>query len=282
MCKLGENGVFEITIGEIVEANEAEEGDSISYGYKMENEKVIEAFPITKFDKHIVVQAKNRDGRKKKWYLNIEQFLPFYSNPGFEKDKNRDTRMTLYSTMAFWFDDHSFAANFVHNMSNRKLSQVMEIYQLDEDEMQSFFLSSDYRRNYAEDASFQFPKKTFVTLKSIMERGDLSFAPTPNVQYKHKKTSVDLSLAVINRMKVMFLLLPTPKKCFPTYLTLMCLFCSSRMIFDMNLSFPMKTLKDIKKIHHIHGEMWRKNIQGFAEEYEGMLNIVVLIHVLRK
>ena len=68
--------------------------------------------------------------------------------------------------------------------------------------MEAVSVDSEAQRDKVEDDSAPDDEK-FVQLQQIVKRGDLSFAPSPMLnKYEHTITKEDLSLAIINKMKV--------------------------------------------------------------------------------
>ena len=153
------------------------------------------------------VEAYDREGQKRKWILDLKDFLPFMSDPGFRSQlygkENSDTFAThnLYSSMAFWLFDSSFAANFFHNLSNYTLSKAADVLFLSD--LKSVFIDAEDDTNMAAGTVSNIGKEETTTLGLIVDRGDLSWAPDPSIAtYTHSKTGADLSLMAINKMKV--------------------------------------------------------------------------------
>ena len=129
------------------------------------------------------------------------------SEPGFRsqlygKEKS-DTFAThnLYSSMAFWLFDSSFAANFFHNLSNYTLSKAADVLFLSD--LKSVFIDCEEDTNMAAGKVPNIGKEETTPLYVIFENGDLSWAPDPSIAtYTHSKSGADLSLMVINKMKV--------------------------------------------------------------------------------
>ena len=156
---------------------------------------------------YITVEAFDREGQKRKWILDLRDFLPFMSDPGFREqlcgNETSDTFAThnLYSSMAFWLFDSSFAANFFHNLSNYTLSKAANVLFLSD--LKSVFIDSEEDTNMAAGKVRNIGKEETTPLEVIVDRGDLSWAPDPSIaSYTHTKTGADLSLMVINKMKV--------------------------------------------------------------------------------
>lgn len=146
------------------------------------------------------MRSKDREGKVNKWIIDLNNFLPFYSDPGFRKQL-QNGQHNLYSSMAFWIFDNAYGANFIHNISNRKCTEVQDLYFIED--MQAVFHEAEATRNNAEEGIPPLEEEHFVQLREIVDRGDLSFAPSPFLDtYEHTRTKEDLSLAVINKMKV--------------------------------------------------------------------------------
>ena len=143
-------------------------------------------------------------GEETLWILNLEDFLPFYSDPGFREQtiqKDKINNRSIYSLMAFWLFDRSYASNFLHNISNRTVKDMVEMYDIQDPN--EVFLKSDHRVNEPEEEINGPEGEDFVTLGDIVSRGDLCFAPDPMItEYKNKKTGANLNIAVINQMRV--------------------------------------------------------------------------------
>ena len=129
------------------------------------------------------------------------------SDPGFRDqlygNEKSDTFAThnLYSSMAFWLFDNSFAAIFFHNLSNYTLSKAADVLFLSD--LKSVFIDSEEDTNMAAGKVPNIGKEETTPLHVIVDRGDLSWAPDPSIAtYTHSKTGADLSLMVINKMKV--------------------------------------------------------------------------------
>ena len=129
------------------------------------------------------------------------------SDPGFRDqlcgNETSDTFAThnLYSSMAFWLFDSSFAANFFHNLSNYTLSKAADVLFLTD--LKSVFFDSEEDTNMVAGKVRNIGKEETTPLDVIVDRGDLSWAPDPSIaSYTHTKTGADLSLMVINKMKV--------------------------------------------------------------------------------
>ena len=129
------------------------------------------------------------------------------SDPGFRDQlygkEESDTFAThnLYSSMAFWLFDSSFAANFFHNLSNYTLKKAADVLFLAD--LKSVFLDSEEDTNMPAGKASHIGREEITTLAVIVDRGDLSWAPDPSIaSYTHSKTGADLSLMVINKMKV--------------------------------------------------------------------------------
>ena len=122
------------------------------------------------------------------------------SEPGFRQELKSVTSLNLYSSMAFWIFDPEYAAVFFHNISNKKVSEIKKDYAIDD--INQHFVKSAHRIETAEEMH-RYSDETKITLKTIFDRGDLSFAPDPNIiSYKHSTSGLDLNLAVINQMLV--------------------------------------------------------------------------------
>ena len=95
----------------------------------------------------ITVEAYDREGQIRKWILDLKDFLPFMSDTGFRDqlygNEKSDTFAThnLYSSMAFWLFDSSYAANFFHNLSNYTLSKAADVLFLSN--LKSVFIDSE-------------------------------------------------------------------------------------------------------------------------------------------
>ena len=112
--------VLSLTIGEIISATETTQAELKEFGYVDRDDTlhILDDNP----DGLITVEAYDREGQKRNWILDLKDFLPFMSDPGFrdqlygnEKSYTFATH-NLYSSMAFWLFDSSFAAKFFHNL----------------------------------------------------------------------------------------------------------------------------------------------------------------------
>ena len=131
------------------------------------------------------------------------------SDPGFRdqlygKEKSGTfATHNLYSSMAFWLFDSSYAANFFHNLSNYTISKAADVLFLSD--LKSVFIDSEVDTNMAAGKVPNIGLEETTVLEVIVDRGDLSWAPDPSIAtYTHSKTGADLSLTVINKMKVSY------------------------------------------------------------------------------
>ena len=108
------------------------------------------------------------------------------SDPGFRDqlygNEESDTFAThnLYSSMAFWLFDSSFAANFFHNLSNYTISKAADILFLAD--LKSVFIDSEEDTNMAAGKVPNIGKEETTILNVIVARGDLSGAPKDRIR----------------------------------------------------------------------------------------------------
>lgn len=206
----GVEGHLHVVLGEISSASRATINDLKKHCSYFSFDKKNHVFGEEDLDRSITVISADSigtdSGDRLHTVLSLDMFLPFMSEPGFRQQLAKKDSLNIYASMAFWMFDPEYAAIFVHNISNKRITEVKKEYGIKN--LDDTFVKMNFLPETAE-APERYTPETYITLKTIFDRGDLSFAPDPSVcTYKHLSEDLDLNLAVINHMLVRELKMP--------------------------------------------------------------------------